>query len=156
MRTRSIYLFAGVGAVVLLFILTGIVAFWFVSRDFCREEQRAQIPSPDGKYVAWVYLRHCGFAAETYVHVNVLHSGEKPHGQLISGRIVNGMIFAALWDHEMKVSWSSPRLLTIECRDCWSRSNGPANVFVQQTLVRDVNVTYSSGADNPNESKQGE
>jgi hypothetical protein len=144
MPRRATYFLAGVAVLLTLFCVAGVTAFWFASRSFCNEEEKGRVASSDGKYVAFVYLRHCGFAAETYAHVNVFRSDEKPHGQIISGRIVNGMVFAAYEQHIVTVDWSGPRSLTVGCPDCWSRHDGSAAVFEQRASFKDVVVTFVS------------
>jgi hypothetical protein len=142
MRKRAALFIGGAIALVVFLCVGAAALFLYVSRSFCSEEQRSRLTSSDGKYIAIVYFRHCGFAAESYVHVNVFRSDEKPRGQLVSGRITKGMVFAVYGMHQINVDWVGPRAIAIDCPGCQVPHNGVTDVFQQQTSVNDISVTF--------------
>ena len=149
MRKRATLLVAGAIGLFFLLRVGAVVGLLYVSRGFCSEDERSRVTSSDGKYIALVYYRHCGFAAESYAHVNVFRADEKPQGQLISGRITKGMAFAVYGMHQINVDWVGPRTITIICHDCRARHDGVTDIFQQQASVNDISVTFQTTSGQP-------
>jgi hypothetical protein len=142
---KMILYFAAVSVLLLVCLVAGGVYWWLSSNPFCDEQQKMKVASPDGKFVVFVFQRHCGFAAESYTHVNVLPAGKDLRPRSISGKLESGMVFAANWDHDVRVNWSGARTVLIQCGDCWGRHNGSPDVFDQQTGWKDITISYEHG-----------
>jgi hypothetical protein len=139
---KRILYFAAATAVLSGCLIAGGVYWWLSSNPFCDEQQKMKVASPDGKYVAFVFQRHCGFGAEDYTHVNILPADKEPRPRPISRKLESGMVFAANWNHEVRVNWSGTKTLLIQCGDCWGQHNGSADIFEQQKTWKDVSISY--------------
>ena len=74
----------------------------------CGNEDEVRVTSPDGKHVAYSYLRNCG-ATVDYVTMVDMETPGRSNG--INAYSANGA-------HELTLRWASPQELHIECRGC--------------------------------------
>jgi hypothetical protein len=74
----------------------------------CGNEDEVRVQSPDGKHVAYSYLRNCG-ATTGYVTMVDMETPGRSDG-------INA--YSADGAHELTLRWASPQELRIECRGC--------------------------------------
>ena len=95
----------------------------------CDNTSQVEIPSPDGKFAAWVFIRACGATTLSSVHVSVVPAGSPaPHE--------SGNAFVLEPVAALEVKWPGERELSI------SRPAG-GHVIAQQPRVGEIAVTYA-------------
>ena len=95
----------------------------------CENTSQVEIPSPDGKFAAWVFIRACGATTLSSVHVSVVPAGSPaPHE--------SGNAFVLEPVAALEVKWPAERELSI------SRPAG-GHVIEQQPRVGEIAVTYA-------------
>jgi hypothetical protein len=72
----------------------------------CENSSQVEIPSPDHKLGAWVFIRGCGATTSNSVHVTVLPAGSEPPADA-------GNTFGREPVTAVRVEWPSPRELLI-------------------------------------------
>jgi hypothetical protein len=112
-------------------------------RPDCSDALKETVVSPDGKYKAVLMQRNCGFAAETYAHVDTLLSSETASIDRASGKIQANTVVASTESYEdFTIEWLSPRTLLIRCKSCTGAVNEAAGVLARRTSWNDVAVSY--------------
>jgi hypothetical protein len=94
----------------------------------CENSSQVEIPSPDKKLGAWVFIRGCGATASNSVHVTVLPAGSLPP-------VEAGNTFVREPVSEVRVEWPSERELLI------THQRG-GNVSRQEREIAGVAVSY--------------
>ncbi len=103
----------------------------------CSEENIANITSPDGKYVAALFIRNCGATTPFVYHVNLRASSEKFTANL-SGTIYDGEVFD-INNRKVNLVWKDAQTLFIECKDC------PANEpIILENSWKDINIFFQT------------
>ena len=108
-----------------------VVAMAFLSCNdagLCENSAQVEIPSPDQRLGAWVFIRGCGATTKNSVHVTVLPAGSPPPADA-------GNTFAREPVSAVRVEWSSKDQLLI------THQRG-GNVFKQESEVAGVAVSY--------------
>jgi hypothetical protein len=95
----------------------------------CENSSPVEIPSPDAKRTAWVFIRECGPATPSGVHVSILPAGTPAPADA-------GNTFGLEPVAELTVKWAAPDELAI------SRKAG-GHVLAQEPRVGEVAVTYA-------------
>jgi hypothetical protein len=89
--------------------------------------------------------RTCGFAAETYAHVDLLQASEDPAVDRSSGTIQPNTAIAITDTYEsFSVQWAAPRSLHVRCTGCASPVNDSAGVLARKTAWDDVTISYEA------------
>lgn len=105
----------------MLLMLATLSVVYFHTHLRCSDEVLAQVPSPDGRWVAAVMRQRCGEESPFVVHVNLRSSGSPLRFGFFSGRASQGQVFEAQQDAlEIipQVGWTSPDELRITCTSC--------------------------------------
>jgi hypothetical protein len=96
--------------------------------DLCENTSPVEIPSPDHKLGAWVFIRDCGAITLNSVHVTILPAGSPPPGEAGNTFILEPMT-------AVTVEWPSEReLLVLHERG--------GKVLKQEQQVAGVAVSY--------------
>ena len=111
-----------VAALVGTLLFGGIVAVAFSSEPVIMQE----LPSPDGKYVAYVFESNGGATTGFTYHLSILRRGHKP------GRFSKGNTFIQE-DSPFSVAWVSDRVLWVE---------NSSTLHRQRTQIRGIEVQY--------------
>lgn len=94
----------------------------------CENSSQIEIPSPDQKLRAWVFIRGCGATTTNSVHVTVQAAGSPPPAEA-------GNTFVREPVSEVRVEWPSARELLI------THQRG-GNVSKQESEVAGVTISY--------------
>jgi hypothetical protein len=94
----------------------------------CENSSQVEIPSPDHKLGAWIFVRGCGATARNSVHVTVLPAGSLPP-------VEPGNTFVREPVSEVRVEWPSDRELRI------THQHG-GNVSRQEREIAGIAVSY--------------
>src|SRR5262249_37922210 len=77
----------GRGGLLALFLLV----LTSIGCSVCNEDVKEEVKSPDGKYIAVVYMRNCGATTSIQFHVNLRRSwgwfSHKPEGSIQDGQV---------------------------------------------------------------------
>ncbi len=87
--------------------------------------------SPDGAIEATWYVRNCGATTEFSTMVS-LHQPNSSYTEEAN------LVFVAKGNRDLKLSWRSPRDLTIDCEGCPRK-----DIFRETTHLGDVDVTFT-------------
>ncbi|MGH8454337.1 MAG: DUF5412 family protein [Nevskiales bacterium] len=102
---RILAVLVGLGLV--LFVGLYIFMYHFFASgglSLCGEELISESVSPDGKYVAAVYIRNCGATTGYVTHVNVRRHDEEFSADS-SGVIRQGGVFLVKGSEKTKIEW---------------------------------------------------
>jgi hypothetical protein len=94
----------------------------------CENSSPVEIPSPDHKLGAWIFIRGCGVTAPNSVQVTVLPAGSEPPAE-------SGNTFIRAPVAAVRVEWPSAHELLIT-------HQGGGNVSKQESQVAGVAVSY--------------
>ena len=121
-------IFGGILAILLVLALLGVLLFGgMVVVAFSSEPVIVQeLPSPDGKYVAYVFESNGGATTGFTYHLSILRQGQKP------GRFSNGNTFIQE-DDPFSVTWVSDQVLWVE---------NTSTLHRQRTEVKGVEIQY--------------
>jgi hypothetical protein len=140
------------------FILLGIAVLTFLAyqsfgllvrlgwlKSDCSDAVKQTVVSPDGKFKAVLMQRNCGFAAETYAHVDLLLPSEIPSIDRFSGRIQPNTVVASEESYEdFEIRWLSQRALMVKCNNCAGTIADSGPPLARSPSWNDVAISYES------------
>ncbi len=107
----------------------------------CDDTVQNEAKSPDGAFVATLYVRDCGMGGSHFAtRVNL----RKTNAAFNADR---GLVFVVEHDPAVEISWSDKRSLHIKCDDCIPFTEAPRpesekRVFLELASWRDVEIRY--------------
>ena len=111
----------------------------------CSDAVKQTVLSPGGKFKAVLMQRNCGFAAETYAHVDLLLPSERPSIDRYSGRIQPNTVVASEESYEeFEIQWSSPQALLVRCNNCTGIVTDSGPLLARSLSWNDVAISYDS------------
>jgi hypothetical protein len=116
----------------LLLVLATAAIMLTTSCGLCSNQLVRAVRSQDGIVEATWYVRNCGATTDFSTIVSV----HQPNGSYTDD---SDLVFIAKGKYDLKLSWSGPRELTIDCKDC-SRKN----VFRETTHLGDIDINFSA------------
>jgi len=133
------FLKIGLGALCILVFLGACLLLLphVLFKDLCGEEITSEIISPDGRYVAAVFVRNCGATTSYATHVN-LRRFTGTFRTNWSGTITDGEVFVTHSGPGFPILWENSSRLIISCRGC-QREDG---VFKQEKSWGNVGIAY--------------
>jgi hypothetical protein len=102
--------------------------------NVCSDEAVSNTSSPDAVLVATSFVRNCGATTDfsSMVSVHRKDTGFKEEREIV---------FVAKGRHDLLVSWTGPKTLSIRCTSC-----GRKDVFRQVVALGSVDVAFDIGS----------
>ena|ERR1700694_2078586 len=115
-----------------------IVATMFLSAcAFCSEENIREVKSPNGGFVATLFMRDCGATGSPVFHVNLRAENSKflpdTKGAIEGGAV----LYSARYGRDIKIAWKDEKNLLIECSECTVNQS----LHVEKKWG-DINISY--------------
>src|SRR2546423_116872 len=120
------------------------------SIGMCGEESVSEAYSPDGKYLAKVFVGSCGATDGVVTHVN-LRSRWSYFNPTFLGRIQEGQVFGNGCLSRIDLVWSDSSNLEIQYLRC-AINDGRDHAFMKMKTWKGINITYRE-LPNENDSK---
>jgi hypothetical protein len=96
----------------------------------CQDVIKFETMSPDGKYIATLFVRNCGATTSFSTSVNLRSKSEKFSGD-------EGRILIIKGRPQIKIAWDDNMKLHFECDECEKN-----NIFKQETSWKDITISY--------------
>ncbi len=96
----------------------------------CNDQIKAELKSPDGKFIATYYERDCGATTDTATRINLRLNSAKFSAD-------EGQVFISEGQFQVKLVWDGDTSLRIECLDC-----RPRDIFRQEMSWSGVRISY--------------
>ncbi len=114
------------------------------SVGMCGEESTVGAYSPDGSYLARVYVRNCGATTGYLTHVN-LRSKWSYFNNTWVGTVVQDQVFAnACWS-KIDLVWKDDSNLEISYIVCPATEHRKDHVIMKAEKWHGINITYLEG-----------
>lgn len=114
-----------------------LAALIFSGCSVCSEKQIAEAKSPDGSFVAALFMSNCGATEPIVFHVN-LREARSSFSPDMKGAIDEGGVFySSRYGQNIKLIWKDEKNLLIECGEC--PHDHP--VTVKRTW-KDIKISY--------------
>ena len=133
---------AWVGAIVLIvsaLCAAAVLIPWSIGP--CGEDDGMESHSPDGKYVAKVFVRSCGATTGWLTHVN-LRSRWDYFNTKWTGGVFQGQVFSVDCWTNVNLVWKDNSHLEIQHDVCPRCDNGDDPAFVKQNSWRGIDISY--------------
>ena len=98
----------------------------------CKDTEEGLVASPNGRYVARLYVRDCGATTSPYTHVVLRSSGAH-----LLGPNDNDFVFTVKYDPVIKIQWKDDSHLAI------SYSSDPHNVLLAKERWEGIEISSS-------------
>ena len=130
----------GAGVLILAVLYAGMVLTpWSIG--MCGEEDAGEAYSPDGRYLAKVFIRDCGATTGWLTHVN-LRRRWSYFNTTWAGTIPEGQVFSNDCWSKVNLVWKDSSNLEIQYEKCPPRSDGRDPAFRKDGTWKAINITY--------------
>jgi hypothetical protein len=115
-----------------MILLASLFASQFLLQDcgLCSNEVISESSSPDKALMATSFVRNCGATTDFSMIVSVHRFGS-------TFRDDNDIVFVASGRGPLRLAWTGPRKLTIDCGGCPRK-----NIFKKISIIGDVDISY--------------
>jgi hypothetical protein len=110
------------------------------SCNVCREENKGEVHSPNGKHLARIYQRNCGATTGLLTHVNLRSNWDYFNTGWV-GTITQGQVFSIGCDTEVNLVWVNDNNLEIQYRPC-ERRNDSHRVLLKDKAWGNLTIRY--------------
>lgn len=114
------------------------------SVGMCGEESVVEAYSPDGSYLARVYVRNCGATTGYLTHVNLRPKWSYFNNTWV-GTIVQDQVFDNACLSKINLLWKDNSNLEIQYDACPLTKDRKDHAFMKSETWRGINITYSEG-----------
>lgn len=85
--------------------------------DTCNEKKIAELKSPDGHYIAVLFLRNCGATTPFMQHINLSSASSEQFSENNIGAIEEGQVFLTSTG-ALSMTWENQKKLVVKCDGC--------------------------------------
>ncbi len=96
----------------------------------CSDQVVSELMSPDAALTATSFVRNCGATTDFSSQVSV-------HGESAGFREDREIVFIARGRHDLVVSWTGPKALSVRCLSCARK-----DVFRQVAALGNIDITF--------------